>query len=106
MKDLSIINRAINNVMNKHITDNGYENNVLFESKIMFQSNSVMFTMMMKQGLFKIEPFKAVFPSSFLMQCDEDHIVKMLCDMFKAAIEQCTKLDEKEILNDKMSFTN
>lgn len=104
MNDLSIINRAINNVMNKYITENGFEDYVLFECKIMTLNSAVMFTMMIKEGLFRVEPFKAVFPASFLTMCEEDEVVKMVCDMFIGVINQCEKLAKKEEWEEKITF--
>lgn len=105
MNDLIIINRAINNVMNKFITENGFEDHVLFECKIMTMNHTVMFTMMMKEGLLKVEPFKAVFPVSFLTMCEEDEIVKMICDMFIGVVNQCDKLANKEEWVEKITLT-
>ena len=96
MNDIALINRAINNVMNKYITDNGYSDSVVFSSRVIFAAGDVMFTMMMKQGLLQVKPFKAVFPADFLMGCDEDEVVVMICDMFKKVIEQCEKMQDKE----------
>jgi hypothetical protein len=105
MNDLNIINRAINNVVNKYITENNYQDHVLFECKIMTMNSAVMFTMMMKEGLLKVEPFKAVFPVSFLTMCDEDEVVKMVCDMFISVIKQCEKLVDKDKNEEKISLT-
>jgi hypothetical protein len=97
MNDPHAINRSINNIMNKYITEQGYEDSVLFESKVMVHSTSIMFTMMMKQGLLKVEPFKAVFPIAFFQQCEEDSIVNMICAMFKGIIAQCEKLRNVDV---------
>lgn len=95
MNDPHAINRSINNVMNKFIVDEGYADYVLFESKIMIHAESIMFTMLIKEGFLKIEPFKAVFPLAFFKMCEEDNIVNMVCDMFKGVVKQCEKLDSR-----------
>jgi hypothetical protein len=101
MKDLASINKSINNIMEKHITENGYADYVLFESKVLFNNGTVMFTMMMKQGLLKTEPFKLVFPACFLVLNGEDDSVKMICDCFKAYLNNCEKIDNNHIADDR-----
>jgi len=62
----------------------------------------------MKTGILKVEPFKAVFPLSFLSACEEDQIVKMVCDMFKGVVDQCMKLAIEEEYKEDVTvrFTN
>ena len=105
INDLAIVNRAINNVMDKYITDNKYQDHVVFQCKVMFQAHDVMFTMMMKEGLLKVQPFKAVFPASFLENCEEDEVVNLICSMFISVIKQCEKLSEKEELTISTTLT-
>jgi hypothetical protein len=95
MNDLTLINKAINNVMNKYITENGYQDHVLFECRIMLMDSSVMFTMMMKSGLAKTDPIKCVLPASFLKLCEEDEVVSLVCDMFTRVIKQIEKSQDK-----------
>jgi hypothetical protein len=94
--DIWAINHSINNVMNRFLIDNGYTDSVMFESRAMTASTHVMFTMMMKEGLLRAEPFKAVFPVIFLQECNEDEIVKMVCDMFKTVLGLVDKIAKKE----------
>jgi hypothetical protein len=105
INDLIVVNRSINNVMNKYITENGYEDHVLFECKIMTLNSAVMFTMLMKDGLLKVEPFKAVFPVLFLQECEEDQVVSIVCDMFKSVVDQCGKLADKQEIANKTALT-
>lgn len=97
MTNVSQVNASISRVMNKYLTDEGYDDSVFFDSKVMISTKSIMFTMMMKQGTYETEPFKVVFPSSFLEACEEDNAVKMVCDIFKVILNQIDNLSDRDV---------
>ena len=92
MNNLSTVNRAINNIMNKYITEKGYRSDVVFDSRVLQQSDCIMFTMKLTKGMFKSEPFKTVFPIKFLEECPEDNVVNLVCNIFKGYLFECEKL--------------
>lgn len=106
MNDLTKINKAITDQMSEYMKTNGQYDNVLFESKILFQDSSVMFTMMMKKGALQVEPFKLVFPGLFIKQCEEVAIVNLICNLFKNVITEYEKFYSTSNLSDEFSRLN
>lgn len=98
------INNSIQNVIGRYIEDRGYKDSVYFDSKFMIQSSSIMFILMMKEGIYKTEPFKMVFPNEFLTACDEDEAVKMVCDLFKIVIHQIEKIEQRCANDDNLTL--
>ena len=108
MHDLALINRAINTIMNKYAIDSGYADGVTFESKAIFsgaleKSGSTMFSLTLREGLYKMEPFKIVIGNFFMDAISEDDVVKMVCDMFKNVISQLDKIQCKTGSNNSLN---
>ena len=97
MNNLSTVNRAINNIMNKYITEKGYRSDVVFDSRVLQQSDCIMFTMTLTKGLFKSEPFKTVFPIKFLEECPEDNVVSLVCE--KLGVGSQNEFDDESGVN-------
>lgn len=108
MHNLSSINRSINSVMAKYLVDHDHEDDILFDSKAVFnniesETGSVIFTMTIQEDGWKFVPFKAALSIEFLNMMEEDNIVKMICNMFKNIISQCSKIDDKHHLTTSLS---
>lgn len=95
MTNLVQVTKSIQNIIERYADERGYKNSIYFECKFMVQSASTMFVLMMKEGLYKTEPFKMVFPNEFLEACKEDDAVKMVCDLFKIVINRIASICEE-----------